>query len=169
MQKYRRDRTGLSGLFILFVILGGTGCVQTQLTHFDNRVFEPVIRTEVGDIATLVVDSCATGIHALVEFELDPSPRAMSLNRELRPSQPLPVKLEYGPGLTASVRYGQLEGPLCSTTPHWRDEGGANQPYELKETCTYVYRGEFNLLTMPSKQQEFLLHFNGKAVLLAQR
>ena len=162
-------RHSLTGFFICLVVFAGSACTSTQLTHFDDRIFEPVLTAEVADTAWLVVDSCATGIHALVEFELDPSSNRLSTSREFRPSQPLPIKLEYAPGLFSGVKFGQIEGPFCTRKPSYRDDSGANPPFRRDEVCTYIYRGQFELNKMPHSQQVFRLHFNGGSLLLAQR
>jgi len=144
-------------------------CAPAELTHFDNSTFDPVLKVELPNTAWLAIDSCATGVHALVEMELSQGPRAEILEQRLKPSRPLPLRLEYGDGYSADMHYGRLEGPICTSNALWTDRYNRPTPGVQEKTCVYYYSAQFKLRHLPDASQDFQLHYNGRTVLLAQK
>lgn len=154
---------GLSCLF--------AGCNSSRVTHFDHREFKPLFEVEFPDTAWLAVDSCSTGIHAIVALELDADQKIQQGGNRLylRPSDALALTLTHGDEAPVSATYGRLEGPVC--LPVSELYGARQIPVLVDPTtaCVYVYHAEFELASVPKKNQDLILHYGAQKVTLALR
>jgi hypothetical protein len=66
------------------------------------------------------------------------------------------------------MRYGRLEGPICTSNAQWADPYGRPRAATQEKTCTYYYTAQFKLRHLPDATQDFRIHFEGQTVLLAQ-
>ena len=169
MQRRRHKRSIISIWAVIFFSPLVTGCSHTQLSHFDNRAFAPLYELTLTQSAWLAVDSCDTGYHALVEIELDPLPRTTQGDRTLMPSRPLPLTLVYDSGKSAAMSFGRLQGPICTTVSDWSAAYGVGVDPDPVTSCIYLYRAEFKLKSLPTKNQEFILKHGSRSFLLARR
>lgn len=169
MQRRLHNSSIISIWSVIFFTLLLTGCGHTQLSHFDNTAFAPLYELTLSESAWLAVDSCETGYHALVEIELDPLPRRMHTDPALMPSRPLPLTLVYDSGKSAAMSYGRLQGPICTTVSDWSKVYGDGVDPDPVTSCIYLYRAEFKLKSLPTKNQEFILKHGSRSFLLARR
>jgi len=162
-----------SRICIFFLVVGlpiiFAGCNASRVTHFDHREFKPLFEVELPDTAWLAMDSCATGIHAIVELELDADPniRPGEDRPFLHPSDAQSLTLTHGQAALVRAKYARLEGPVCLPVLEWF---GARQIPVLADpttACVYVYHAEFDLTSVPKENQDLILHYGGQEIALA--
>jgi len=159
----------LSWSVLGLIIFSVTGCQSARLTHFDKRDFEPIFEVELPESAYIAVDSCATGIHAIVALELGSNSGFLdeSERMSLSATEALPLTLTYGDTKPVRANFARLEGPTC--LPVSELYGARQLPILADPTtaCIYVYHAEFELSSVPKKEHEMVLHYGGQQVTLA--
>ena len=168
MSRSRRNCARLIVVSFGFLVVSA-GCNSSRLTHFDSRKFDPLFELGRPEAAYVAVDSCATGVHAIVALELDPgsrvSPEAGRV--ALRASEALPLTLIPENQKPVAPQFSRLEGPICMPISELY---GANRLPMLSDptkTCLYVYHAEFELISVPRKGSEMVLQYGGQEITLA--
>ena len=105
-----RRLKGLARSLALLVVFWLSACGPTRLLHLDGEPFVPRLPLVQLDGGWLAVDSCAKGIHALLELEVEAG--------EQTPVSGMPAaaRLRYdaaGLRLAHRPRYARVDGPLC--------------------------------------------------------
>jgi hypothetical protein len=136
----------------LLVSLALLACAPPKLSHFDGRPFVPSAPITEIDNGWVAVDSCALGIHVLVELEVQARPRGIAL------SMLEDVVLRLGSGYIRRPQHLRVKGPF-SAPKQFHHEGleyqggrevyGTGVPLEESFVEVYVVRAEFVLDRLP--------------------
>jgi hypothetical protein len=139
----------LSGAMLL--ALGLAACAP-QLQHLDGSALHPIGQPQPLEDGWVAFDSCASGLHALVELQLETEDYAMQPPDLERVALRLASSDRWRPG---QVR---VEGPFCT----WSESGRAQEPrmvrledqvnrvgYGSEQRCLYVVRAQFDLERLP--------------------
>lgn len=159
---------------LLIAVLVGAGislsaCAPTQMTHLDNQPFEPLYKVALDQTAWLAVDSCAGGVHAIVELQLEIESDPSTSLLPMTPIGPIPVSLVYDGGRVAAPRMGMVEGPICMPSYGVKYGDERSRYVNPTTTCTYYYRVQFDLTHVPARSEDMYLRYGGRSLRLAMR
>jgi hypothetical protein len=150
--------------------LAVTACGAPTLSHFGGYPFEPVGEFVQLDRGWIAVDSCAGGVHALVELDLE----ASSTGR--MPRSALDLALWPRSGRLSLPTHLVLEGPFCwpgedqplalESRHVSADEAGYRPGQDPECKYFYVVRAEFSLPRMPPQGEYFSLALGQQRIAL---
>lgn len=151
---------GLVAVLHLLGSLALLACASHKMFHFDGRLFVPRGPITGIDNGWAAVDSCALGIHVLVELEVQARPRGIA------PSMLEDLGLRLGSGCVRRPQHLRVEGPF--SVPKWfHREGpeyrggpevyGTEVPPEESFVEVYVVRAEFVLDRLPQAGDSVLV------------
>ncbi len=151
-----RRLKGLARSLVVLVVFWLSACGPTRLLHLDGEPFVPRLPLVQLDGGWLAVDSCAKGIHALLELEVEAGEQAPVSG------MPVAARLRYdaaGLRLAHRPRYARVDGPLC-----WNE--GPFQKQDVWETrhCVYLLRAQFVLDRLPAPGDLVHLDYSGEPV-----
>lgn len=172
--RVRRIRTvlgsgALSGTILLALCL--TACAP-QLQHLDGSALHPIGQLQALDNGWVVIDSCASGIHALVEMQIE------AAVRHVQPPDLERMALRW----SSSDRWhrGQVhvEGPFCT----WDGPARVQEPqmvqldnqvnrlgYGSVQVCSYVVQAQFDLDRLPALGDSVTVAYGQRLTYLAWR
>jgi hypothetical protein len=145
------------------LLAGETGCAP-QFRHLDGSPFIPLgPPVQLAD-GWIVVDSCATGVHALVDLQTEALPSGGSTMRFERVAFRLVRSASWSP---SEVR---VDGPFCSRNgpPPPAQAGGTRPIVQVNRAgrppCSFVVRAQFTLDRRPASGDSVTLVEEGRAV-----
>ncbi len=164
-----RRLKGLARSLALLVVFWLSACGPTRLLHLDGEPFVPRLPLVHLDGGWLAVDSCAKGIHALLELEVEAGEQAPVSG------MPAAARLRYdaaGLRLAHRPRYARVDGPLCwNEGPRRFQEQGVwtgafprhAAGWETRH-CVYLLRAQFVLDRLPAPGDLVHLDYSGEPV-----
>lgn len=154
----------LSAGILVGLAVSVTACGRPALRHLDGHALAPDFRFAAVERGWIAVDSCAAGLHAVVELEVDSAQTAgvdemlLGIGRALQAVGWRPVAVT-------------LDGPICSLAlrpPSERPRpAGAGMPAVHDRACAPVYlvRAQYRLRRLPgSGEQVTVRHLDRRIV-----
>ena len=153
-----RRLKGLARSLVVLVVFWLSACGPTRLLHLDGEPFVPRLPLVHLDGGWLAVDSCAKGIHALLELEVEAGGQTPVSGMLAA------ARLRYdaaGLRLAQRPRYARVDGPLC-----WNEGPRRFKEQDVWETrhCVYLLRAQFVLDRLPAPGDRVHLDYSGKPV-----
>lgn len=164
-----RWRSSMAGfLAVIPLVAGVVGCAP-QFRHLDGSPFTPLGPPVSFDGGWLVVDSGASGMHALVEMQVAaPQPDAGALGIGL-----VAFRLARTDDWTSGR--ARVEGPHCWQNGLGKPGAGALAPCDQSDLasaiphCFYVVRAEFDIDRRPVAGDSLTVTGAGRTVQFAWR
>ncbi len=172
--RVRRIRTvlgsgALCGTILLALCL--TACAP-QLQHLDGSALHPIGQLQAIENGWVAFDSCASGIHALVEIQLETGSNRSQLPDLEKIALRLASSDRWRPGRV------HVEGPFCT----WSGPARVQEPqvahlddqvnrlgYGSVQVCTYVVQAQFNLDRLPTPRDSVVVVHGQRLMHLAWR
>jgi hypothetical protein len=126
------------------ILLVLAGCTP-QFQHLNGHPFEPIAAPLPIDNGWVVFDSCAGGVHALIEIQVETD----GANR--RPPDLEQIAFRLASGYRWSKGQVFVEGPFCPWQPREsRSYDEVKQVgYRAESQCTYIVLAQFDLDRLP--------------------